>query len=754
MSDRISTFLSGLIFLILISGAASGDEQPGYLQTSFQTSIGWMEELNIPADVAIVYSHEADRLDSWREAGYETWMMTGASWLSKNAPIVTENPGIVQFSRTGAPFEMIAGRAWVIPTEPWIEHIKGISTKAIKNGARAILPEEPEFFASNGYGQAFKQAWRDYYGETWTPPHDSVEGQWKSNQLKSHLFTEFYRQVFSHVKQIDPGVKCIIPVHSNLNYADWRIVAPHYSFSSIPDTDGFIAQVWTGTAKHAHMVGGQPVSDTFAYAFLEYGYFSGLAQNADLDIWFLTDPVEDAKGASWDDLRSWYEDTLTAALMYPGVNRYECTPWPNRVFRSDGLYGNAPIPQEYAAELFTIWSAQDRLPRDDIYPEGVTTEIGVLTSDTLMWQRDHGQERFMGFVAPMIEAVRKGIYLRLLPAERLTEENFPPEDIEMLLAGFDAWKPAHKAEVDALADWVLNGGTLLYLGGGDDYDEMPGAWWREGDHENPALAMIDRLGLDAGKSKVFRPGKAADFNYTISTGLRRLSLSPAMRAAAGDIEHVMAPLPLTALTIDGAEVLMAYGKAPVVWGIECGRGYLLFAGVPGEFVSLREEGPKLFMELLRYAMGKGKSSIPVEPDAFVLRRGPFVVARGMSADRTLKGAFIDIFRPESDIIFDPVISPGENAFMLDVNDPTAEITSMPGILHSSGRIRNFSSGDGAVEFDICGPTDRFGYVWLRPRDGKISSPDGYDSYSDPETGVVRVKMSLSPQCEKVRLNTE
>ena len=350
-----AVFACVLFFIAPAVAVRAQDDGP---RTGFQTSGSWQGETHLPVDVVFVYGWDEGRLSSWQEGGYETWMMTGASWLSKKTEVVVENPEIVQTMESGQPFEMIPGRAWVIPLEPWIEEIKGRAAEAVENGARGILPEEPEYFASNGYGAGFKKAWEEYYGEPWSPPHESFENQWKANRLKSHLYTEFYREVFSFTKSLDPELECIIPAHSNINYADWRIVAPHHSFASLPHTDGFIAQVWTGTAKHAHMLGGHPVRDTFSYAFLEYAAFAGLAAGTGLELWFLTDPVEDAKGASWKNLRAWYEETLAAALMFPSVNRFECTPWPRRVFTGSDKYGGGPIPQDYATELLTVWSAQ------------------------------------------------------------------------------------------------------------------------------------------------------------------------------------------------------------------------------------------------------------------------------------------------------------------------------------------------------------------------------------------------------------
>ncbi len=49
--------------------------------------------------------------------------------------------------------------------------------------------------------------------------------------------------------------------HSLLNYAQWCIVSPESSLARVNGCDGYIAQVWTGTARDA-----EPLSRRGAFA--------------------------------------------------------------------------------------------------------------------------------------------------------------------------------------------------------------------------------------------------------------------------------------------------------------------------------------------------------------------------------------------------------------------------------------------------------------------------------------------------------
>ncbi|HOO56175.1 MAG TPA: hypothetical protein PLN69_05080 [bacterium] len=633
-------------------------------RTAFQSGRAWMEEIAVPVNTAFVYSSDAERIKSWRDKGYITWVMLGASWLSKKTDVVVEHPEIKQTTSNGVPFEMIPGRAWVVPVKPWIDWFIGRTDEALAGGARAILPEEPEFFASTGYSDSFKTAWKEYYGEDWRPPHETFENYWRAGQLKAHLFEEFFRQVCSHVKGKDRSVMCIVPAHSNLNYTDWNIVAPHHAFFALDDVDGFIAQVWTGTAKHPHMLGGEPFAGVFDYGFLEYSYFAELVRGTDKQAWFLTDPVEDAPGADWSDLRAWYEDTLTAALLQPAVNRYEVTPWPSRVFLTDDLYGGSRIPDDYRQELYSIWKAQAEIPAGGVWREPLNTEIGFLTSDTAMWQKGKGNNRFGGHVAPMLAAVRSGIAARVLPAERFLEPGYPPQDLKVVVASFDAWKPVKREMVSSIAEWVKGGGTLLYTGGWDEYDEMPSSWWRTAGFKTPALALLSELGLEVGRCKSWQvtPMGGIDFAIMVANQTRTISPSdgaPGMLRAVGDLK---ATLPLTACSVKGAEVLFEQNGKPVVWEAKAGQGRIIYAGFSGEYVAAKQHGVEAFMTLLKYAVVDGAGLKWHEPSAWCIERAPYVIGRCLKGECPVEGNLLDVMNPDEPQVENKSHEAGRNFF--------------------------------------------------------------------------------------------
>ena len=256
--------------------------------------------------------------------------------------------------------------------------------------------EEPEFWVRGGYSEGFKREWKTYYGEDWLAPHTSVDAQWRASKLKYFLYRRALQQVFDHIqdfnKKTGKHVRCYVPTHSLLNYAQWRIVSPESSLARLNGCDGYIAQVWTGTARTPNQYRGRVAERTFESTFLEYGMMQNLVRSTGRRVWYLNDPVEDNPDHDWGDYQRNWESTLTASMFQSDVSRYEVAPWPERIFA--GKYPKQAkrseregIPPAYATELQTVMNAMHDMDQKRVEWDCGTAGIGVLASDSLMFQR-------------------------------------------------------------------------------------------------------------------------------------------------------------------------------------------------------------------------------------------------------------------------------------------------------------------------------------------------------------------------------
>ncbi|PZP51872.1 MAG: hypothetical protein DI598_02200, partial [Pseudopedobacter saltans] len=310
----------------------------GKEKTSFQTSGQWKPTTDVRADIAMVYgvggnpsdknkakiSFE-ERVKSWREKGYTVQFMTGIAWGEYQDYFTGKWDGKTHFDE--GQVQMNGDTIWhghlvpyIVPTDNYLKYIKEKHIKrVIDAGISVIYLEEPEFWARAGYSESFKREWKKYYGSEWKPQDASPENTYLSNKLKYHLYYHALNDVFSFAKEYGKtkgmDIKCFVPTHSLLNYSQWQIVSPEASLASLKSVDGYIAQVWTGTAREPSFYNGVRKERVFENAYIEYGSMASMTAPTGRKIYFLTDPIEDFP-RDWVDYRKNYQATFTAQLLY------------------------------------------------------------------------------------------------------------------------------------------------------------------------------------------------------------------------------------------------------------------------------------------------------------------------------------------------------------------------------------------------------------------------------------------------------
>jgi hypothetical protein len=289
------------------------DPKQSLERTCFQTSQPWSEHGDLGSDVAIAYGIGPtlpERMQSWREHGYRVHVMTGVAWGNYQDYIEGRFDGVkhddeIQTDRNGKRHGHGGDVFYMCPGTNYGKFLGAGIQKALEAGAEAIHLEEPEFWVQDGYEDGFKREWKNYYHEDWQPPHSSVDAQWRASKLKYFLYRRALQQVFDYVQDYNRKtgrhVRCYVPTHSLLNYAQWKIVSPESSLARLKGCDGYIAQVWTGTSRTPNFYRGVFRERTFETAFLEYGAMQNLVRSTGRTVWYLNYPVEDNPGHDWKD---------------------------------------------------------------------------------------------------------------------------------------------------------------------------------------------------------------------------------------------------------------------------------------------------------------------------------------------------------------------------------------------------------------------------------------------------------------------
>lgn len=686
-------FRRPILTALLLVGTAAADDPAGPAdrpageeRLSFQTARPWKPSLNLNADVAMVYGIDEtlpERLASWRDRGYRPHMMTGVTWGEYADYYYGDWDGIdhtdaIQLEVDGDRIAHGRDNFYVCPTEAYGNYlIEGVK-RALDAGAVAIHLEEPEYWVRAGYCEVFKRAWREYYGEPWVDPVSSPDAQYRASKLKYVLYRRTLAQVFDFVheyeKKTGREIPCYVPTHAMINYASWGIVSPEASLLDV-GCDGYIAQTWTGTARSPNHYEGVRKERTFETAFLEYGSMQNLVRASGRRVWYLNDPIEDNPRHSWDDYRTNWENTLVASLLQPEVYRYEIMPWPNRIFHGRRPASQpvrrrtprVPIPAEYSTELQAVITAMGDMkqPADRVdWVETGSRGVGVLVSDTMMFQRfgpDHTDHDLASFYGLALPFLMRGV-----PVEPVQIETAELDRYETLVLSYEGQKPPEEGFHADLAAWVRAGGALAVIDDDRDPYHRVREWWNEGDYAGGAAFATPRHHL------FDRLGLDRDAEGTFAVGGGAVTY-------ASDSPDRLAKSP------DGGDAVRG-----------CARS------------ATRAAGGSL-----------------VESPAFVLRRGPYVVAAALgdpgpgepsgsggpdyvpNAERdpapanaavTLDGRFVPLFDPELPVVNAVRLAPGGRAVLIDLD----RVLKEEGVVAAACRVRNEAIAEGAVTFDADG----------------------------------------------------
>jgi hypothetical protein len=668
---------------------------------NFQSGDPWTPRINVNADAAMVYGigpKMPNLVTSWRDHGYIVDLMTGVAWGGYQDYLDGKFDGTDHWDQAQTDVDgkhIIHGGNPMVPyMSPGEDYGRYLSTgvkRALDEGVEAVYLEEPEFWARSGWEDNFKREWKAYYHEDWQAPNSSPDAQYRASKLKYFLYRRALGQVFDFVsaygKEHGRTIPCYVATHSLINYANWRIVSPESSLLGV-GAQGYIAQVWTGTARTPNVYNGERKERTFETAFLEYGSMQNLVRASGRRIWYLNDPVADSPNSTWDDYRSHWQSTLTASLLQPEVSSYEIMPWPQRVF--NGLHpateedaeklrrgssvvptGASPgtpapklsvpmkgIPEEYATELQTVIAALGNMKQADVrWQIAGTRKVGILVSDTMMFERADPQasDQYLGsFYGLALPLVTRGIPVEPVQIESATAAGFLSRH-RLLFLTYEGQKPPTPAFHAALAAWVRAGGALVVVDNDDDPYNQVREWWNTASnaYATPRQHLFAQLGIAADASGLFHVGKGVVLAERVS---------PAALSYKSD-------------------------------GGDTVRGYA------------RQAAAAIHLNWS-------------ESNALVLRRGPYVIAAGLvdsipnAAPVTLHGRFVDLFDANLPVLTSLTLAPGSRDLLFDLDYAAG---SAPRVAAAASAVREIHATPHQLSFTATGIADTTAAVRIQSR---------------------------------------
>lgn len=657
MTGSLKAFVGVILFGFAVQAAD--------LRTNFQQHAPYTAETDIRADEVLVYGGKgfAERADPWRARGYTVGFMTGIAWGGYKDYFVKDGiliPDEIQTEKSGKLIMHGDDTGYNVPTASYIEYLKKYIEPVVDYGVSTLYFEEPEFWVRAGWSPAFKKAWEDYYHEAWLAPDSSPDAQWRASRLKYELYFNALSAVMKHAKEYAASkgktVRCGVPTHSLINYAQWRIVSPESHLLDIPECDAVIAQTWTGTARTSTFYLGKGKERTFEGAYFELGQMASMVSAVGKEMWALQDPVEDNPNRSWADYKRNYVSTLVAALQWPGIYQYEVMPWPDRIFHgtypltdADPKDQRVPLPTDYGTELLTIINALADMRQADTAPLRENPRVGVLVSDTLMFQR--GQPRpsdpSLGhFFALSLPLLKNGVGVEPVQLEHVEKSGFL-DGYSLLILSYEGQKPLKPEYHLALDAWVRKGGLLLYFGKGEDPYHAAHAWWN---------------GDGATEAKPY--------------------------------EHLFARLGITRT---------AYNEPEAV-----GDGFVRVYAEQPHRMAEQEFGAREVLRLCGELLAKKEKALQFG-DTMGLRRGPYWAVARMDdtfnpSDAPITGSFVDLLDAQLPVIAEKALAPGESTFLYDLT----RAPKGPKVLACAARVREEAVVDRELRFSAAGPANTQG----------------------------------------------
>lgn len=687
------------------------------VKTTFQTGSHWKTTIDVRSDAVMVYGTGSrpqmtfkERVESWQKHGYTTHFMTGIAWGGYSdyfngkwdgKPHMDEG----QKDAKGDTILHNPGTPYIVPTLNYLKYFKETQIKpVIDAGIQEIFLEEPEFWAYAGYSESFKREWQEYYGFPWRAQHLSAENTYLSNKLKYHLYYRALDEAFTYAKKYgrekNMNIRCYVPTHSLINYSMWHIVSPEASLASMKNCDGYIAQVWTGTSRVPNYFNGKRKERVFETAFLEYGSMESMTRPTGRKMFFLTDPIEDAK-KDWADYKQNYQATFTAQLLYPQIADYEVMPWPARIY--EGLYRvsanseeKARIPRFYSTQMQIMVNTLNSMPLSENKISG-SQGISVLMANSLMFQRslepvegyeDPQLSNFFGLALPLL---KRGVPVSITHLEN-TGYADTWKDVKVLLMTYSNMKPLDPKAHQDLADWVKKGGIIIYCGRDNDPYQRVLEWWNQDGN-----------------------------NYTAPS------------------QHLFQ---LMQMPEKAEEDVYRYGK---------GRIYVVRQD-PKEFV-MQERGDQSLLSVIEKAYGKLEYK-----NHFYLERGPYTLAAVVDENAVnseplqLNGNYIDLFDPKLPCLKQKIVNPGEQAFLFDIN--AVKKRNRPQVLASASRQSDESIGKRTYSFIAKSPaeTDNVMRILLpkNPKGITVSS-NQFTSEWDERTHTLLLQFENNPEGVHVKI---
>ena len=713
---------------VVMTDYAAPSIKEGEIFTFSQISGTYNPNYMTPVDMPVAYGMTkagiANAVRGYKNNGYEhVGMMVPMGRDATNSEFTkTIDDSIIQRRTDGSPVTHPGGCPYVYPSEEFAEWLAEWGIMATEAGAEYIFVEEPDGFVAGAYSEYFKEQWAEFYDEEWRHPDDylnPIEYNFKRDQLIARIFINAYDTFAKAVKKSYPNVKVILATHTAIDYAgNHKISANNYEILKLDSIDGLVVQAWTDTSLVPVYYEGATVSMPFENSYLQYSegdnYLRGLE---DKIIYTLADAKADGN-YGFDVTRPIYQDNIVAQCLMPNIYSYESNIWPDRSF--------APADEDYKTVQEGIMQMQRELHNYGVKSYTGTRGVGVVMSYDAVSFSDYMS--VSGYLQAMaLPLLKQGIPVEILTLESLTD-TANLEGINVLILSYDFMKPQNATYNEVIADWVRQGGSLVYVGGEatSEYFNSYG-WWGNENFVSPQEHLFNELGLTVTSIK------AED-----AEALQRGNAAPDYMSDFNLAGNAI----VTEYNLDNGNVLYETDDGrPIVVERACGEGAVTLIGLEPNGVSADAQSVAAYRNIIKNAIFSSGSAYSA-PGYLRATRGNYEIIRTFEGSVTLDGEYIDLFDNNFKVVENPTIAPNTSALYKKVGQDTL-------FGHSSSTVTEYEETADGVEFIASnGLNSRMQTILRLPEGSQKASV----TVTDVSTGAVLQAVSIDTFETTIRIS--
>ncbi len=155
-----------------------------------------------------------------------------------------------------------------------------------------------------------------------------------------------------------------------------------------------------------------------------------------------------------------------------------------------------------------------------------------------------------------------------------------------------------------------------------------------------------------------------------------------------------------------AERLYALPEKPgacYAFSKSAGKGKLYYFGFDPAACARSTTGAELVKALLQQVLQPFGEHLPASNFGLCLKRGPYLVCKQETGERTFKGNFINLFDPDLSLVHEVTVKAGERCLLREVSKRLAQ--PEPAVLWTSSKLNWWRFADAELKILVSGPAD-------------------------------------------------